>query len=155
MSSKGEEQPDPTTKEKILEKINERVKSAQEAQDAAAEARIRAEETTDADEKQLALEEAMKHEKKALNDMKAVQRLQSGVWQGGASGAGIGAGVGMGLGTVVGTLVGGVAAIPTTGVGLLAGMGTGAIHGPWVKLGMGDKNKDGEEVVTEERESTS
>lgn len=154
MSSKAEEPPDPTTKEKILEKINARLKDAQEAQDAATHARERAEETTDADEKQTALEDAIEHEKKAASEMKAVQRLQSGIWQGGAGGAGIGAGVGMGVGTLVGTLVGGVASIPTTGVGLLAGIGTGAIHGPWVKVGMGDKNKDGE-VVTEERENTS
>ncbi|RDW82822.1 hypothetical protein BP6252_03934 [Coleophoma cylindrospora] len=152
MSPQGEEPPDPTAKEKILAKINERVKSAQEAQDAATKARQRAEETSDAEEKQSAIEEAVKNEKKAVSEMKAVQRLQSGVWQGGAGGAGIGAGVGMGLGTVVGSLVGGVAAIPTTSLGLLAGMGTGAIHGPWVKLGMGDKKED-EEIVTEERDS--
>ncbi|RDW76146.1 hypothetical protein BP5796_06967 [Coleophoma crateriformis] len=152
MSPQGEEPPDPTTKDKIIAKITERVKSAQEAQDAATKARQRVDETSDPDEKQAALEEAVKYEKKAASEMKAVQRLQSGVWQGGAGGAGIGAGVGMGLGTVVGTLVGGVASIPTTSIGLLAGMGTGAIHGPWVKLGMGDKNED-EEIVTEERDS--
>jgi hypothetical protein len=51
--------------------------------------------------------------------MKVANRLQSGMWQGGAAGAGIGAGVGAGLGTVVGSLVGGVVGIPTTGLGLL------------------------------------
>lgn len=47
---------------------------------------------------------------------------------------GIGAGVAGGIGTVVGTIIGGVALIPTTAIGLLAGIGTGAIHGPWVRL---------------------
>jgi len=38
-----------------------------------------------------------------------------------------------------------VTSIPTTAIGLLAGIGTGAVHGPWVKI----KGKDGkEEVVT-------
>ena len=59
----------------------------------------------------------------------------------------MGAGVGAGLGTVVGSLVGGVTAIPTTGLGLLVGAGTGAIHGPWVKI---PGKKEGDEVETEE-----
>lgn len=73
------------------------------------------------------------------------------VWQGGAAGAGIGAGIGGGVGTVVGTLVGGVASIPTTGLGLLAGIGAGAIHGPWVTLKRDKKkgeNGEEEEVKT-------
>lgn len=38
------------------------------------------------------------------------------------------------MGTIVGSLVTGIAAVPTTGLGLLAGAATGAIHGPWLKL---------------------
>lgn len=63
-------------------------------------------------------------------------------------GGGIGAGFGMGLGAVVGTVVGGVVSVPTTGLGLIAGAGTGAIHGPWFKVpgaeGM-KKNREGGE----------
>lgn len=56
----------------------------------------------------------------------------------------------MGLGTVVGTLVGGVASIPTTGLGILAGATAGAIHGPFIKVGGEEKkweNAKPEEVV--------
>ncbi len=135
MSTNAESTDKPmATKDKILAEITERLKSAQEAQEAVVQARKRAEEATDPDQKAIELEEAMKQEKKAKSEMKIIQRLQSGTWQGGASGAGIGAGVGLGLGTVVGSVVGGVVAIPTTSLGLLVGAGTGAIHGPWVKL---------------------
>lgn len=51
----------------------------------------------------------------------------------------------MGLGAAVGSLVGGVASIPTTGVGALAGIGVGAVHGPW----FGGKKK--EELADEEK----
>ena len=136
ISAKSETTPSSqTTKEKILSQATEALKEAEEAQAAALQAYKRADEIDDPEEKKKTLEEAAKHDKKAKSAIKSAQRLQSGVWQGGASGAGIGAGIGAGVGTVVGSIVGGVAAIPTTGVGLLVGMGTGAIHGPWVKLG--------------------
>lgn len=137
-----------SSKDKVLAEITSRIKAAEEAQEAVTEARKRAEAATDPDEKQRELDEVIKQEKKALSELKVVQRLQSGVWQGGASGAGIGAGVGLGLGTVVGSVVGGVVAIPTTGLGILAGAATGAIHGPWVKLGKGEENS-GEDDETE------
>lgn len=141
MSGEAEEHPI-SNKDKVLAEITSRIKAAEEAQGAVLEARKRAEAATDPDEKQRELDEAIKQEKKALSELKIVQRLQSGVWQGGASGAGIGAGVGLGLGTVVGSVVGGVVAIPTTGLGILAGAATGAIHGPWVKVGKGKENVD-------------
>jgi hypothetical protein len=148
ISGEAEERPI-SNKDKVLAEITSRMKSAQEAQLAITEGRKRAEAATDPEEQQRELEEVIKQEKRAASELKIVQRLQSGVWQGGASGAGIGAGVGLGLGTVVGSVVGGVVAIPTTGLGLLAGAATGAIHGPWVKFGMGDK-KDGEDAGYEE-----
>lgn len=43
-------------------------------------------------------------------------------------------------------LVGGVTSIPTTALGLLGGVGAGAINGPWVKLS--GKKKGEEEVET-------
>jgi hypothetical protein len=132
------------TKQKIILEITKRLKNAEEAQTAASQFRQHANEVDDPEEKRKAVEEAVKEEKKAKNELKIAQRLQSGVWQGGSSGAGIGAGVGMGTGTVVGALVGGVTAIPTTGLGLLVGAGTGAIHGPWVKLGNDGKKEETE-----------
>ena len=129
-----------TSKEKILAKATEHLKNAEAAQEAASEAQKRADETSSDEEKQHALHEVKELGEKATTELKAAQRLQSGVWQGGVGGAGIGAGVGMGVGTAVGTLVGGVTAIPTTGVGLLAGAGTGALHGPWFKIGKDEKN---------------
>ncbi|KAJ2977607.1 hypothetical protein NUW58_g7758 [Xylaria curta] len=62
------------------------------------------------------------------------RRLESGWMQGGAAGAGIGAGIATGIGMTVGSLVSGLAAIPTTGLGILIGAGTGLVHGPWVKF---------------------
>lgn len=57
----------------------------------------------------------------------------------------------MGLGMGVGTILGGVVSVPTTIVGGLAGLATGAIHGPWVKIpGFSGKDENGEEVRTEE-----
>ena len=50
---------------------------------------------------------------------------------------------------MVGSIVGGVTAIPTTGLGLLVGAGTGAVHGPWVKM-PGQKEGDGEVETMEE-----
>ena len=133
-----------TTKDKLLSEISEYLQKAEAAQLASAQARHRADSTEDEEEKAIALEEAAKQEKIAKGALKTAQRLQSGVWQGGAAGAGIGAGVGAGLGTVVGSLVGGVTSIPTTGLGLLVGAGTGAVHGPWFKIGKEGKNGEGE-----------
>ena len=148
ISAKSETTPSSqTTKEKILSQATEALKEAEEAQAAALQAYKRADEIDDPEEKKKTLEEAAKHDKKAKSAIKSAQRLQSGVWQGGASGAGIGAGIGAGVGTLVGGLVGGVTSIPTTGLGLLVGMGTGAVHGPWVKF---EKEK-GEEEKEEER----
>jgi hypothetical protein len=46
--------------------------------------------------------------------------------------------------------VGGVTSIPTTGLGVLFGAGTGAVHGPWFKIGK--KEEMEEEEGGEERE---
>jgi len=144
MSDNPEPAKKQNSEEKIIAEITTRLKAVEEAQGAASEAQKRHDETDDPEEKAHALEEKAKQEKKAKSELKIVQRLQSGVWQGGAGGAGIGAGVGMGVGTVVGSLVGGVTAIPTTGLGALVGVGTGAIHGPWFKVPKGEKEEEQE-----------
>jgi len=103
------------------------------------------------------LTDAYNKEIEAHGNSKKARVLTSGAFQGGVGGAGIGAATAAGLGTVVGTLVGTVTAIPATAVGGLAGVATGAVHGPWIKLGkigkdgrMGDgkeKNEDGPEMA--------
>ncbi|KAK3071814.1 hypothetical protein LTR53_007985 [Teratosphaeriaceae sp. CCFEE 6253] len=95
-------------------------------------------------ERQRMMQEAYDKEVEANGQSKWARRLQSGTWQGGMGGAGIGTGVGAGLGTVVGAVVGGVAAIPTTAVGGLVGLGVGGITGPFVKL-----NQDKAKAVAE------
>lgn len=148
----------PSTQEKVLSQINEKITAAQEASENATLAREKAgslpddsDDTSIKEQKEKLLEEAKKLEARAHSELKVAKRLQSGAWQGGAGGAGIGAGVGMGLGTVVGTVVGGVASVPTTGLGLLAGAGVGAAHGPWFKIpkigGEGEKGEGDEEIV--------
>ncbi|CAG8961085.1 hypothetical protein HYFRA_00002627 [Hymenoscyphus fraxineus] len=74
----------PSRKEKILAKAAACIKEAEESQEAAKLAREHAARTDDLQEKQKALEEAVKEEKLAKSAMKAAGRLQSGVWQGGA-----------------------------------------------------------------------
>ncbi|KAG9231466.1 hypothetical protein BJ875DRAFT_117143 [Amylocarpus encephaloides] len=133
-----------TRKEKFLAKAQECITKAESAQVAEKEACERAEKLSDPKEKQKLLEEATKQDKLAKSLLTTASRLQSGVWQGGLAGAGVGAGIGTGVGTVVGSIVGGVIAIPTTGLGALAGAGTGAIHGPWVKIPGQEKEKEKE-----------
>jgi hypothetical protein len=87
------------------------------------------------------LKDAYNKELEAHGNSKKARVLTSGAFQGGVGGAGIGAATAAGLGTVVGTLVGTVTAIPATAVGGLAGVATGAVHGPWIKLGK--MGKDG------------
>ena len=98
----------------------------------------------------LLLEEAAEQDERAKVASAAANRLQSGVCQGGAGGVGMGAGVGVGLGTVVGTVVGGVAAISTTGLRLLVIAGTGAVHGPWMKMPAGKKGEGEFETLEED-----
>ncbi|KAF7514315.1 hypothetical protein GJ744_000085 [Endocarpon pusillum] len=98
---------------------------------------------TDPKERERVLSEMYDHEIEAKGLSKKARILKSGTFQGAAGGAGIGAATGIGVGTLVGTLVGTVASVPTTALGGLVGAGTGAIHGPWIKLGGGGKEKEG------------
>ncbi|KAF2478001.1 uncharacterized protein BDR25DRAFT_299727 [Lindgomyces ingoldianus] len=139
--------------EKRLSNALESARSATQTAKAAEAAHARAnDESLSPEERQQAEQEAKKLDKQAKSQLKLARRLQSGAWQGAGAGAGIGAATGLGLGTVVGTLtgtlVGGVAAIPTTALGGLIGAGTGAIHGPWVKIGRGD-NEEGDKATLE------
>jgi hypothetical protein len=117
---------------------------------------------TDPKERERVLSEAYDHEIEARGLSKKAQMLGSGTFQGAVGGAGIGAATGVGLGTAVGTLVGTVASVPTTAVGGLVGAGTGAIHGPWIKLpgksgkeggGGGEEEEEEEKVVQVSQET--
>lgn len=150
--SKGTSPPEKlSSADKIRAQLIAKLNEAEEAASKSQNAKDRAEASSDPDEKAILLEEAAKEEKRAKAANKAADRLQSGVWQGGAGGGGIGAGIGAGVGAAVGTLVGGVAAIPTTGLGMLVGVGAGAVHGPWITMkGKGEGKDDGEIETLEE-----
>ena len=64
-------------------------------------------------------------------------------------GGGVGAGVASGLGVTVGAVVSGLTAIPTTGLGMLIGAGTGLVHGPWVKFTEAFSKEESENIVDE------
>jgi len=151
----------PSSREKLLSELSEHIQAAEAAASLASSIKEKADSLPEdaAEEKAHLLEEAQKQEKIYAKEIKVANRLQSGVWQGGAAGAGMGAGVGAGVGTVVGSLVGGVVSIPTTGLGLLGGAATGAVHGPWVKMpkvpnlsGGEGEDAEGEETVAEKEE---
>ncbi len=144
----------PSSREKLLSELSQHIQAAEAAASLASSIKEQADLLPDdaAEEKAHLIEEVQKQEKIYAKEIKVANRLQSGVWQGGAAGAGMGAGVSAGVGTVVGSLVGGVVSIPTTGLGLLGGAATGAVHGPWVKVPKLPKvgGGEGEDVETEE-----
>jgi hypothetical protein len=119
--------------------------SGGQAQERANQARKRAEEASSEQERKKHEDEAAEYERQAQSQLKTSRRLQSGAWQGFGAGAGMGAATGIGLGSVVGTLSGGILAVPLTAVGGLIGAGTGALHGPWIKLTRGE---DGPQIAS-------
>lgn len=140
-------------REKQLAEAAEYAKQAHESQAAAAAAQQRADEADNETVKEKALQEVEKHEKTANEHIEKAKVLESGALQGAFAGAGIGAATGMGVGTAVGTIVGGVTAIPLTGLGALVGAGSGAIHGPWLKMPR-FKDENSDQVGGEENEET-
>ncbi|KAI1129720.1 hypothetical protein F5Y10DRAFT_263947 [Nemania abortiva] len=126
----------PSSKEKLLQEITQKIEESKSLQEESISLHQRAEEVAEHDP---ALAEDLRFkareiDKKATKLLKTARRLESGWMQGGAAGAGIGAGIATGLGMTVGSLVSGLVAIPTTGLGILIGAGTGLVHGPWVKF---------------------
>ncbi|OAP57914.1 hypothetical protein AYL99_08652 [Fonsecaea erecta] len=122
------------SREEMVKTI-ESLQKAQKAQSTANDLKSRAMALTDPKQREKLLKEAFDKEVEAHGHSKMARRLQSGTWQGFGFGGGIGAATGLGLGAGVGTVLGAIAAVPTTGLGMLIGSGVGAIHGPWVKLG--------------------
>ena len=133
-----------------LDEVVEHAVAGGRIQERADQTRKRAEETDDPEERATLEKEAEALDTQAKRQLQTLQRLQSGVWQGMGAGAGIGASSGIALGTATGMVVGGVLAVPTTVLGGLVGAGTGAIHGPWVKLTRGDQGPKIEEADPEE-----
>jgi hypothetical protein len=133
-----------------LQEAASAAEQALEAQKTASSLRSIAATLKDPAKREKYLTDAYNKEIEAHGNSKKARLLTSGALQGGVGGAGIGAATAAGLGTVVGTLVGTVTAIPATAVGGLAGVATGAVHGPWIKLGKIGKDGrmgDGKEKV--------
>lgn len=134
--SEGKKQDAPPDKAQ-LQKSMAAARKVVETQQAAASLKQRATSAVDPRERIRLLKESYNKEVEAHGQSKYAKMLQGGLFQGGAAGGGIGAGVGLGLGAAVGTLVTGLVGLPTTLVGGLVGVGAGAIHGPFIKLGGG------------------
>ncbi|KAH6654020.1 hypothetical protein BKA67DRAFT_563974 [Truncatella angustata] len=145
------------TKDKLMKDLTAKLEESKDAEVQATQLREQAEKLAEEnpEEAEKLRAQAGELEQKAKKLIKQASRLQNGAFQGGAAGAGIGAGVAGGLGTVIGSIVGGVAAIPTTGLGILIGAGTGAIHGPWVKLVQDTVKEEEEKGEGEGEESGS
>ncbi|KAF4970812.1 hypothetical protein FZEAL_9969 [Fusarium zealandicum] len=121
-------------KERLTQEIQKRLDEAKELQEKSIELHKQADETEDPEAADELEAEAHEADKKAAKLMKTAERLEAGWLQGGAMGTGIGAGLASGIGIAVGSLVTGVVAIPTGGLGMLIGAGTGLVHGPWAKF---------------------
>lgn len=122
------------TKEKLLREITAKIEESKKLQAESLDLHRQAEEAVDPAVAEDLRQRARDLDKVATRLLKTARRLEQGWVQGGAAGAGIGAGIAAGLGMTVGSLVSGLVAIPTTGLGVLIGAGTGLVHGPWVKF---------------------
>jgi hypothetical protein len=143
----------PKDAEQVQRKLDEAVQYAiagGRTQERANQVRQRAKEAKTKREREALEKEADELDAQANSQLKTTKRLQSGVWQGLGAGAGIGASSGLAVGTATGVLVGGVLAIPTTALGGLIGAGTGALHGPWIKLARGDAGPEVKEAEPNE-----
>lgn len=137
------------SREEMVKSI-ESLQKAQKAQSTANDLKSKAMAMTDSKQREKIIREAFDKEMEAHGHSKAAQRLQSGPWQGLGIGGGMGAAAGLGTGAALGTVLGVVTAIPTTLLGAGIGTATGAIRGPWIKLGGKDQkfeDADPEQVV--------
>lgn len=135
----------PTTKEKLLEEITTRIEESKKLQEESVQLHKQADEAEDPAIAEDLRFQARKIDRDAAKLLKTAKRLETGWMQGGAAGAGIGAGIAGGLGMTVGSLV----AIPTTGLGILVGAGTGLVHGPWVKFSQAFSKDEVDEIDKE------
>lgn len=139
----------PSAKEKLKGEIQKRLDEAKNLQEKSLELHKQADEAVDPKVAEDLKFQAREIDKKAATLMKTAERLEAGWIQGGAIGTGIGVGAAGGLGAVVGTLVTGIVAIPTSGLGMLIGAGTGLIHGPWIKFTEDFSKEERDTIVAE------
>lgn len=151
MSENQEDQNDrkPSPKEKLVQEVQNRLEEAKGLQEKSLDLHKQAEEEEDPEVAKELESQAREIDKKAAKLMKTAERLQSGWAQGGAMGTGIGTGIAGGVGVVVGTLVTGLVTIPTSGLGLLIGAGTGLVHGPWAKYTDAFSKDEADSIVEE------
>lgn len=142
----------PSAKEKLEREISTRLNEAKGLQEKSLELHRKAEEAGDPKVSEDLKFQAREVDKKAAKLMKTAERLEAGWIQGGAMGTGLGVGAAGGIGAVVGTLVTGIVAIPTSGLGMLIGAGTGLIHGPWIKHCDAFSKDEAESIVKEAEE---
>ncbi|KAI8716566.1 hypothetical protein NCS52_00950700 [Fusarium sp. LHS14.1] len=152
LNKSGEETKDqdgeqPSTKDKLTKEIQKRIDEASNLQEKSIKLHEQADEASDPKVAEDLRFEARETDKKAAKLMKTAERLEAGWIQGGAFGTGIGAGIASGIGVTVGTLLTGVVAIPTSGLGMLIGAGTGLVHGPWVKFTEAFSKEEAESIV--------
>ncbi|KAM0545969.1 hypothetical protein ACHAPJ_011081 [Fusarium lateritium] len=140
------------TKEKLVQEIQKRVEEAKGLQTKSIELHEQADNEQDEEKAEQIRNEAREIDKKAAKLMKTAERLEKGWLQGGAMGTGMGAGVASGLGLGVGALLTGVVAIPTAGLGMLIGAGTGLAHGSWVKFTDTFTKDEADSIVNEAEE---
>ncbi|RMJ19393.1 hypothetical protein CDV36_000909 [Fusarium kuroshium] len=145
--TKGQDEDQPSTKERLTKEIQKRVDEASTLQEKSIQLHQQADEAEDSKVAEDLRFEARETDKKAAKLMKTAERLEAGWIQGGAFGTGIGAGIASGIGVTVGTLLTGVVAIPTSGLGMLIGAGTGLVHGPWVKFTEAFSKEEVESIV--------
>lgn len=130
---KGQSGGNLSAKDKLRREIETRLDKAKQLQEKSIELHKQADEADDPKVAEELNSEAREIDKRAAKLMKTAERLEAGWLQGGAVGTGIGAGIASGIGITVGSLITGVVAVPTSGLGMLIGAGTGLVHGHWVK----------------------
>lgn len=150
--SKGQDGDKPSAKEKLQMEIQSRLREAEELQKKSLELHKQAEEEEDPDVAQDLKFRARQTDKDAAKLMKIAERLQAGWLQGGAMGGGMGLGIAGGIGAAVGSILTGVVAIPTSGLGMLIGAGTGLAHGPWIKYTNDFSEDEAQSIVKEAEE---
>ncbi|CAJ2505340.1 Uu.00g127340.m01.CDS01 [Anthostomella pinea] len=141
-----------STKEKLMSEISKKIEESKSMQAESMDLHRQAEEAVDPKIKEDLDFKAKQLDKTATKLLKTAKRLEKGWLQGGAAGAGLGTGIAAGLGMTVGSLVTGLVAIPTTGLGIVIGAGTGLVHGPWVKFTEAFTKDDVDEIDKEAEE---
>ncbi|KAK7425594.1 hypothetical protein QQZ08_007917 [Neonectria magnoliae] len=152
---KGQNDNKSSAKDRLKKEIESRLDEAKQLQEKSMDLHKQADEAEDPKVAEELNSEAREVDKKAAKLMKTAERLEAGWLQGGAVGTGIGAGIASGLGIAAGSLITGVVAIPTTGLGMLIGAGTGLVHGNWIKYTDSFSKEEAERIKEEAQEEAN